>query len=71
MAAIIVLAPHSDRGVEILDELERRIDQRGERLDDGQRSYTLLGAQAEVDAFDKMLDLIEGHWRQHISRTGQ
>ena len=67
MAAKIALRPDDDRGREILDELERRIAAWPEQLDDGTRRYYLDAPDADVDAFDPMLDKIDPEWRYHVT----
>ena len=68
MAAEIDLRPDDDRAREILDELEKRTEMKPmEVLDDGSRRYYLSATDAGVDAFDPMLDKIDGDWRDHLT----
>jgi hypothetical protein len=68
MAAVIALRPETDRGREILDELEKRTRMQPEQpLDDGTRRYHLNAPDADVDAFDPMLDKIDLAWRDHLT----
>jgi hypothetical protein len=69
MAAVIALRPDTERGAEILDELEEQTDMRPtEVLHDGTRGYYLDAANAGVDDFDPMLDKIDRDWRQHVTK---
>jgi hypothetical protein len=69
MAAVIALRPGSERGAEILDELEEQTDMRPtEVLPDGTRGYYLDAASAGVDDFDPMLDKIDRDWREHVTK---
>lgn len=68
MAAAIALRPESERGAEILDELEVQFNiQPMQVIDDGTRRYHLDAKDAEVDAFDSMLDKIDPSWRHHLT----
>jgi hypothetical protein len=68
MAAILALRPEDDRGRKILDELEARTNLRPEVIEDGTRHYQLKGADdADLDAFDPMLDKIDRDWRSHVT----
>jgi hypothetical protein len=62
MAADIHFAPLDDRGIEILDELERKTGHRPYRSIDqtGERHYVLDAEDVGVDGFDAMLDRIDG-----------
>jgi hypothetical protein len=67
MAAVIALRPDTDRGREILDELEQQTQIRPEKvLGDGTRRYYLDAQDAGIDAFDPMLDKIDPDWRSHL-----
>jgi hypothetical protein len=67
MAAVIALRPEDDRGQEILDEFEVRFNiQPMQVIDDGTRSYHLDAKDAEVDAFDSLLDKVDPYWSNHI-----
>jgi hypothetical protein len=71
MAAVIALRPDTERGAEILDELEEQTDMRPtEVMEDGTRGYYLDAANEGVDAFDPMLDRIDSDWRDYIT-TGR
>ena len=68
MAAVIALRPETEQGAEILDELEARCNiQSIQVIDDGTRRYQLDAKDAEVDAFDSMLDKIDPSWRHHLT----
>jgi hypothetical protein len=71
MATIVSLTPLTDRGVVILDVLERRAGQQPFEVDEdsGERTYHLRGEQAESDAFDTMLETIARDWRDHLNRN--
>jgi hypothetical protein len=68
MAAVIALRPEDERGLEILYELEGRTGMRPEHVvDDGTRRYYLDAPDADVDAFDPVLDEIDSDWRKHLT----
>ncbi len=68
MAAAIALRPESERGAEILDELEVQFNiQPMQVIDDGTRRYHLDAKDAEVDAFDSMLDKVDPNWSHHLT----
>jgi hypothetical protein len=67
MAAEIALRPNDDRGREILDELEKQTGMKPEIIDDGSHRYYLSAMDADVDAFDPMLDKIDSDWRDHLT----
>jgi preprotein translocase subunit SecA len=70
MAAVVRLTPLTDHGRELLDELESQTQtQPVETLEDGTREYYLSAKQAEVDAFDRVLDRIDENWREHLARS--
>jgi hypothetical protein len=70
MAAVIALRPKTARGREILDMFEERF---GKRPDDdalaadGTRRYLVDTEDADVDAFDSMLDRIDSTWQAHLT----
>lgn len=69
MAAIVELRPLTERGAEILDELEMRTKmQPFEMGEQGARRYHLSSSDAGVDGFDPMLEKIDPSWREHVSR---
>lgn len=68
MAVVITLSPKTDRGDEVLDELERRTGIQSERLDDGTRRYYLEDDKADPEAFDPTLNEIRPDWHQHVER---
>jgi hypothetical protein len=72
MAAVIALRPATDLGREILDELEEATEmQPTEVLEDGTRRYYLNAADADVDAFEPMLEKIDSDWPDHVTnRSG-
>ena len=68
MAAVIALRPEDDRGLEVLDEFEARFNiQPMQVIDDGTRRYHLDVKDAEVDAFDSMLDKVDPDWSHHLT----
>ena len=68
MAAVIAFRPGDDRGREILDELEKRTEMDPwQLLEDGTRRYLLQPEDADVDAFNRMLDGIDPDWREHVT----
>jgi hypothetical protein len=69
MANVIALRPETDRGREILDELEARIEVRPTEpvADDGTRRYYLHAVDADVDALEPVLDKIDRDWRSHVT----
>ena len=71
MAAVIVLLPRTERGREILDELERQTDQTASEINDftGERTYYLGATAAGPEAFDAMLDRLLPDWRAHVERV--
>ena len=69
MAAVIALRPDTERGAEILDQLEEQTDMRPtEVLHDGTRGYYLDAANTGVDDFDPRLDKIDRDWREHVTK---
>jgi hypothetical protein len=71
MAAVIALRPETDRGREILDELEKRTELRpdpGALAGDGTRRYWLAAEDAEVYVLDPELDKIDPDWRDHVTK---
>jgi hypothetical protein len=71
MAALIALRPETDRGREILDELEKRTELRpdpGALAGDGTRRYWLAAEDAEVYVLDPELDKIDPDWRDHVTK---
>jgi hypothetical protein len=68
MAAVTSLRPETDRGAEILDEFEARFSvQPMQETDDGTRRLHLDAKDAEVDAFDSMLDQVDPSWSHHLT----
>ena len=69
MAAVIALRPDTEQGAEILDEFEARFNiQSMQVIDDGTRRYQLDAKDAEVDAFDSMLnEALDPSWRHHLT----
>ena len=68
VAALIALHPDTEQGAEILDEFEARFNiQSMQVIADGTRRYQLDAKDAEVDAFDSMLDKIDPSWRHHLT----
>jgi hypothetical protein len=67
MAAVIALRPKTERGVEILDELEEKTEMDPQQvLEDGTRRYYLDTEDADVTAFDPVLVQIDMDWREHV-----
>ena len=67
MAAEIALHPNDDRRREILDELEKQTELKPEIIADGSHRYYLRGTDADVDAFDPMLDKIDSDCRDNLT----
>jgi hypothetical protein len=69
MANVIALRPETDRGREILDEVEARTEMRSTEpvADDGTRRYYLHAVDADVDALEPVLDKIDRDWRSHVT----
>ncbi|HKH15176.1 MAG TPA: hypothetical protein VKA47_11035 [Solirubrobacterales bacterium] len=68
MAVVIALRPDDDRGREILDRLQKRIELEpiSGVASDGTRRYHLED-EANVDALDEDLDRIHPDWRDHLT----
>ena len=68
MAAEIALRPEDDLGQEVLDEFEARFKiQPMQVTDDGTRRYHPDAKDAEVDAFDSLLDKVDPDWSHHLT----
>ena len=68
MAAVIALRPETDRGREILDELEKRTEMQPEQvIEDGTRRYHLSAEDADADALDPILNKIDPNWRDDVT----
>jgi hypothetical protein len=69
MANVITLRPETDRGREILDEVEARTEMRPTEpvADDGTRRYYLHAVDADVDALEPVLDKIDRDWHSHVT----
>lgn len=69
MAAVIELVPRDERGVELLDALERRTEVLPFKTNTrtGARAYYLQSAG--TDGFDSVLDSIDPQWGEHLTRT--
>jgi hypothetical protein len=68
MAVVIALCPETERGRQILDELEKRAHMHPmKQLEDGTRRYYLSAEDADVDAFDPKLNEIDPGWRNHVT----
>ena len=68
VTVVIALRPKTNRGREILDDLETRVGMPpAHSLEDGTRRYQLDAAGADVDAFDADLDAIDPDWRAHVT----
>jgi hypothetical protein len=72
VAAITRLTPLTDRGRELLDQLEERTQVTPSEIEEasGARTYHLASERAGVDAFDVMLDYIDPDWHEQLTRTG-
>ena len=67
MAAVISLRPETRKGGEILDRLEEETKVKPvEVISDGTRRYYLEANDADVHAFEPMLDKIASDWRDHV-----
>jgi hypothetical protein len=53
--------------MEILDKLEASTEMRPMDVENRTRRYYLSAANADIDAFNPMLDKIDPHWRVHVS----
>lgn len=68
MAVVIALCPETERGRQILNELEKHTHTHPMRqLEDGTRRYHLKAEDADVDAFDPILNEIDSDWRHHVT----
>lgn len=68
MAVVIALCPETERGRQILDELEKQTHMHPmKELENGTRRYHLSAEDADVDAFDPMLNEIDSDWRHHVT----
>jgi hypothetical protein len=68
MTVVIAALADTERGREILDELEEQTDMRAMQvLDDGTRRYQLDAEDASVADLDPMLHRIDPDWRNHMS----
>jgi hypothetical protein len=65
------MTPLSDIGPGLLDAMEARTGKLPYKViaETGSRVYALASA-AEAQAFDSALGLIDGGWRDHLSRLG-
>ena len=71
MAVEITLKPGTDRGREILDDLEGEISMGPTQvLDDGTRVFRLEAEDATVDDLDRELQRIDSEWQDHITNAG-
>jgi hypothetical protein len=67
MTGLLQYQPLDDRGNEILDELEARLDVKSDRwAGDGSREF-YIAAPGEVD-LDPNLSAIDSNWEEHIAR---
>jgi hypothetical protein len=70
VAAVISLLPKTDRGAEILSELEAQTGTKPKELLDKTRCYYLDAldpAAVDVNAFNPMLDKIDPDWHSHVT----
>jgi hypothetical protein len=68
MAVVIALCPETERGRQILDELEKQAHTHPmKRLEDGTRPYHHSAQEADVDAFDATHNQIDPDWRHHVT----
>lgn len=66
MLSTLILTPRDDRGVEILDEMERETPAPFRWNDrTGARSYALRGDFAPPSWRD-VLDRLDANWREHL-----
>jgi hypothetical protein len=72
MTLEITLRSTDDRGREILDKFQEwttSAAMRAEVRNDGTRCFTSFsGRGAGVDSFDPMLEKIDAHWRDHVTK---
>jgi hypothetical protein len=62
--------PRDDRGVELLDELEREAPPAFRwNLSTGARSYWTNAQGAPSDGYQAALDLLDPSWREHLARA--
>jgi hypothetical protein len=72
MAAVIWFTPLTDRGRELLDELERQTEHSPTEVrENGARCYYLSAAGVGMEGFDAMLDSMDSDWREHLTRTAE
>jgi hypothetical protein len=70
MSAEVQFTPLSEKGSELLDQLEQRTGVLPYlTISDGTRTYWLSAVDVGVMGFDAMLDRIDPTWREHLSRT--
>ena len=68
MAVVVFLRPRTRKGREILDRLEEETKVKPMPIvEDGTRRYYLSAKDADVDAFDPVLDKIAPDWRDHVN----
>ena len=63
MTVTIAYRPETEKGKEILDQLELRPDQ---VLEDGTRRYH-IDQEVDLHALDPALDRIDSGWRDHVT----
>jgi hypothetical protein len=66
VTAILHYQALDERGEQILDELEERLEMRSQRLEGGERSYYVVATGA-VD-LDPNLAAIDADWNEHVVR---
>ncbi len=67
---MIWFMPLSDRGRELMDDMERQTEHSPTQVrDDGSRCYYLSAEGAGVEAFDEKLDAMDADWREHLTRA--
>ena len=72
MAAVIWFTPLTDRGRELLDEMERQTEHSPTQVrEDGSRCYYLSAERVGVEGFDAKLGTLHPDWREHLTRTAE
>jgi hypothetical protein len=70
MGAVIWFTPLTDRGRELLDEMERQTEHSPTEIrEDGARCYYLSAEEVGVEGFDAKLDSMDSDWGEHLTRT--
>jgi 5-methylcytosine-specific restriction endonuclease McrA len=68
MEVVIAFRPETERGRDILDQLERETDLQPDHVaEDGTRRYHIAAPDVDIDYFDSKLDRIAWEWRSHVT----